>query len=87
MTTDLDIYRTAKVLINRYGDGSCLHAASRADELLGRGDLDGRAVWLRIHEAVLELGRAEPSEGEKSAIAHGPGSPKVCFVALSGSCG
>jgi hypothetical protein len=61
---DLDIYRTAKVLIDRYGDGASLHAAGRADELLDKGDMEGRRVWLRVHEAVLELVKETPGEGE-----------------------
>jgi hypothetical protein len=64
MTTDLDIYRTAKVLIDRYGDGASLHAANRADELLDRGDMEGRAVWAPTHDAVLELLKGAPGEGE-----------------------
>ncbi len=65
MTSDLDIYRSASVLLNRYGDGASLHAANRADELLDKGDMDGRALWGRIYEAVLELGREAPGEGER----------------------
>ena len=63
--TNLDIYRSASVLISRYGAAASLHAANRADEMLAEGDLDGRAVWGRIHEAVLELGRVAPGEGER----------------------
>ena len=65
MTPDLDIYRSANVLLNRYGDGASLTPANRADEMLDKGDLDGRAVWLRIHEAVIELGRPAPGKGER----------------------
>ena len=31
-----------------------------ADELLDAGDLDGKAVWMRILRAVKELQRVEP---------------------------
>ena len=65
MTSDLDIYRPATVLLKRYGAGASLHAANKCDEMLDGGNMDGRAVWLRIHEAVLELGRAAPGEGER----------------------
>ncbi len=64
MTTGLDIYRTAKLLIDRHGAGASLHAANRADELLDKGDMDGRAVWMRIQDAVLELLKEGPGEGE-----------------------
>ena len=45
MITTLDIYRSASVLLNRYGDGASLHAANRADAMLDAGDMDGRALW------------------------------------------
>ncbi len=37
----------------------------RADELMETGDMDGRAVWLRIVKAVEELLAKERPEGEK----------------------
>ncbi len=32
--------------------------------MLERGDMDGRRVWQRIHEAVQELLRERPGDGE-----------------------
>jgi hypothetical protein len=64
MISDLDIYRTAKVLVDRYSDRASLYAASCADELLDQGDMEGRTLWIRIHEAVLELLKEAPGEGE-----------------------
>ncbi len=37
----------------------------RADELMETGDMDGRAVWLRIVKAIEELLAKERPEGEK----------------------
>ncbi len=54
-SSDLDIYRMAKVLIGRYGDGASLDDAARAEELLGKGDMDDRAGWLCVVDAVLTL--------------------------------
>ena len=54
MTSDLEMYRTEKVLMDRYGDGVSLHAANRADGLLDKGDMDGRSVWIR-YKAMIEL--------------------------------
>ena len=65
MITHLDIWRSASVLLNRYGAGASLHAANRACEMLDAGDMDGRALWGRIHAAVVELGRETPGEGER----------------------
>lgn len=36
-----DIYRAAKLLIDKYGAEATIHAALRADELLEAGDMDG----------------------------------------------
>ncbi len=41
MVSDVDIYRTAKILVNRHGEDAPIYAAMRADELLEEGDLDG----------------------------------------------
>ncbi len=44
MTSDLDIYRSANLLVKRHGAQAPIEAAMRADAMLGKGDLDGRAV-------------------------------------------
>lgn len=55
MTDDIDIWRAAKLLVDRHGADAAIHAAIRADELLDKGDADGQRVWLRIVKAVEEL--------------------------------
>ncbi len=55
MTPDLDIFRSAQVLVKHHGDDAPIHAAMRADAMLEAGDLDGYAVWKRILRAVEEL--------------------------------
>ena len=39
MIPDLDIYRSANVLVKHHGQDAPIHAAMRADELLETGDL------------------------------------------------
>ncbi len=65
MITDLDIYRTAKLLVNNHGAEAPIHAAMNADAMLAKGDLDGAAVWRRIVAAINELQRQEPEPGER----------------------
>ncbi len=65
MTSDLDIYRSAHLLIKRDGDDAPIEAAMRADERLATGDMEGEAVWLRIVKAIEELLSEERPEGEK----------------------
>ena len=55
MTSDIDIYRTANLLIERYGDDASTHAAMSADAMMKKGDLDGYAVW-RLIIKVVEAG-------------------------------
>ncbi len=55
MIPDLDIYRSANVLVKHHGADAPIHAAMRTDELLEAGDLDGYAAWKRIIKAVGEL--------------------------------
>ena len=52
MTSDIDIYRSANLLIERYGEDAPIHAAMSADKMMERGNMDGRAVWKRIVKAV-----------------------------------
>jgi hypothetical protein len=40
MTSDLDIYRTASVLIREHGEDADLEAAQRADAMLEKGAID-----------------------------------------------
>ncbi len=55
MILDLDIYRTANLLVKQHGRDAPIHAAMRADAMLDKGDLDGYAVWSRIVKAAEEL--------------------------------
>ena len=62
--SDLDIFRSAKLLIDQHGADAAIEAARRADALLDKGDLDGRAVWLRIQAAVGVLLKETPGDRE-----------------------
>ncbi len=65
MTSDLDVYRAAHLLIGRHGDDAPIEAAMRADELMEVGDMEGRAVGLRVVKAVEELQSKErPADAE-----------------------
>ncbi len=64
MTPDLDIYRSANVLIREHGEDAALEAAKRADAMLEKGNLEGQTVWKRIVRAVEEMQRREPAPSE-----------------------
>lgn len=61
MTSDLDIYRSAKLLIDQHGDTAPIHAAMKADELSDKGDLEGAATWRRVLNAIKELRGEKPA--------------------------
>ena len=61
---DLDIFRSASVLIREHGKDAALEAAQRADAMLERGDMNGAAVWKRIVKAVEEIQRRDRRSGE-----------------------
>jgi hypothetical protein len=47
------------------GEDAALVAAQRADELLAEGDVEGERVFKMILEAVRDLQRKWPEEGER----------------------
>ena len=57
---DIDIYRSAKLLIDKHGDEAAITAIKRATELLDAGDVDGYAVWKRTLRAIEQLESTEP---------------------------
>jgi hypothetical protein len=64
MTSDLDIYRTASVLIREHGEGADLVAAQHAVTFLKDGNFGGSAVWRRVGQAIIEILRQDPHEDE-----------------------
>ena len=62
MISDIDIYRSAQVMIRQHGDRAAHEAALKAEALMKAGDTTGVATWLRIVEAVrvLQSGNAPP---------------------------
>ena len=59
-TVDLDFSRTANLLICERGETAAIEAAQRADAMRDKGDLDGKAVWLRVLKAVRASQDREP---------------------------
>ena len=65
MVSDLDIYRAADALIKKHGDEAPLVAAMKADKMLEAGDMEGKAVWIRILAAIDEIQRTKLRKGER----------------------
>ena len=64
MTSDLDIYRIASVLVREHGEDAAVEAAERAGALLKNDDPDAAAVWKRVTLAVEDIQRTELGPGE-----------------------
>lgn len=64
MTSDLDIYRSAAVLIRQHGENAPLEVARLADTMLEKGDLEGQRVWKRVLAAVKELMNTAPPDDD-----------------------
>ncbi len=64
MIRDLDIYRSANVLIREHGEDAALEAAMRANAMLKKGDLEGQVVWKRIVRAVEEIQQTDRPSGD-----------------------
>ncbi len=63
MPDDLDIYRSAKLLIDQHGEDAPIFAAMQADKCLEAGNLDGKATWMRVIGAIKELTNTDSPEG------------------------
>lgn len=64
MIPEIDMWRAANLLVKRHGRDAAIVAGQRADECLSAGDTEGQRIWKHIVEAILELLRDKPEEGE-----------------------
>lgn len=64
MSTELDLYRAASVLLKEYGTEAEAIAARRVRALTELGEVEGAATFLRIIELIGELRRTEPKADE-----------------------
>jgi len=60
MPTELDIFRSASVLIEHHGEKAAHEAAERAVRMHARGDHDGAHVWWAILNAIETLQKTMP---------------------------
>ncbi len=58
-----EIYKTANLLINEYGELAPAGAFIKADQLRDRGDASGREIWLQIGYAAEDILSLETPAG------------------------
>ncbi len=63
MPDEIDICRSASLLIKHHGEEAAIFAAMQADACLEKGDLDGKVVWLAVIRAIDELKDTTPPNG------------------------
>jgi hypothetical protein len=61
VTPGVDIWYAANLMLRRYGDKTIEESVARADELAVPKDYNGRAVWLRITDAISQLANIIPA--------------------------
>ncbi|MFP6890012.1 MAG: hypothetical protein VCF07_09720 [Nitrospinota bacterium] len=62
MTDDIVIYRSAKVLIDHYGDEAANHAAKMAEVMAAKIDITGYTKWKLIRAAIDKLQVQKPAK-------------------------
>ena len=62
MADEIDIYRSANLLIKHHGDDAAIFAAMQADACLEKGELDGKVVWQAVIRAIEKLQDASPPD-------------------------
>lgn len=60
--SDLDIFRTANVLIQQHGQSAVSEAKERLEEYKQAQNNDGICLWTKIVEAVIWLSSKDPAE-------------------------
>ena len=64
MPEEIDIYRSAHLLIEQHGEDAPIFAAMQADKCLEAGDLDGKAVWMGVIRAIKGLLDQKPPSSD-----------------------
>jgi len=60
MVREIEIWRVATLMLQRYGDEADIESAIRAEELADVGDWAGEAVWRRIIDVIGQLENTTP---------------------------
>ena len=55
MIREIEIWRVAMLMVNRYADETKANSFRRAEELPGQGDHARAAIWRRITVAIEQL--------------------------------
>ncbi len=62
--SDLDIHRTAKIIIDQYGKEAVLEAMRRVERYREKNNENGMRVWNRVADAITWMQMPEHLTGE-----------------------
>lgn len=66
MLSEIDAFRAAKLLMDRFSSGALSEALRRAAEFRVNGDDAGSRAWLKISGAIMFLQEKSSPPGEKA---------------------
>ncbi len=61
MIPEIDVWRSAHLMIQQYGEDAAHQADARGGDLIEQGDSAGGAVWRRIRQAIGQLQNDTPN--------------------------
>lgn len=64
MIDSIDIYRTAKIVLDLHGDRALLEAMERVEQFRSEGNEGGRRLWLQIADAIEWMSQPFAGSGE-----------------------
>lgn len=62
MSNSSEVYKTATLLIEEYGDFAQAGAFIKADEMADKGDLVAQKTWLKVAKVVEDLLSTDPPQ-------------------------
>jgi hypothetical protein len=68
MIPEIDIWRAAQLMLNRYGGKTLEESVTRTDEFAAAGDHDGELTWRRITNAVGQLANNTPAGSAPGSV-------------------
>ena len=66
MKSELDIWRSAKLMVEQHGAEAAAAAEARAQAYLDKADDSNWVLWMRIAAAILELQRPPQDREDKT---------------------
>lgn len=63
--SEADVWAAARQIMKLEPEYPSITAAQRADGLLGEGDMEGSAFWIRVTKALEDIERKAPRDGER----------------------